>query len=55
MQSFISPSVFAVNDYKADGTNGLNDSADLKKLPKGYSGVIWTDQIDPVSAVGFTH
>jgi glycerophosphoryl diester phosphodiesterase len=46
-------SVFAVDNYKADGTNGLNDSADLRKLPKGYSGGIWTDQIDAVSSVGF--
>jgi glycerophosphoryl diester phosphodiesterase len=47
-------SVFAVDDYKADGANGLNDSADLRKLPKGYSGGIWTDQIDAVSSVGLT-
>jgi glycerophosphoryl diester phosphodiesterase len=48
-------SVFAVDDYKATGANGLNDGADLKKLPKGYSGGIWTDQIDAVSSAGFTH
>lgn len=29
---------FAVDTYKAGGTKGLNDSADLKKLSKAYSG-----------------
>jgi glycerophosphoryl diester phosphodiesterase len=42
--------VFAVDDYKAGGTKGLNDRADFKKLPKGYTGGIWTDQIDVVSS-----
>jgi hypothetical protein len=30
-------------------------SFDHKSLPNGYSGGIWTDQIDAVSSVGFTH
>jgi glycerophosphoryl diester phosphodiesterase len=42
--------VFAVDDYKAGGTKGLNDRTDFKKLPKGYTGGIWTDQIDAVSS-----
>jgi glycerophosphoryl diester phosphodiesterase len=42
--------VFAVDDYKAGGTKGLNDRTDFKKLPKGYTGGIWTDQIDVVSS-----
>jgi glycerophosphoryl diester phosphodiesterase len=42
--------VFAVDDYKAGGTKGLNDRADFKKLPNGYSGGVWTDQIDTVKS-----
>jgi len=47
--------VFAVNAYRSGGIKGLNDSADLKKLPKGYSGGIWTDRIDAVNSAGFVH
>jgi len=44
--------VFAVDDYKAGGTKGLNDRADYKKLPNGYTGGIWTDQIEAVKSEG---
>jgi glycerophosphoryl diester phosphodiesterase len=47
--------VFAVDDYKAGGTKGLNDRTDFKKLPKGYTGGIWTDQIEKVMAERLAH
>lgn len=42
--------VFVVDDYKAGGTKGLNNETDLGKLPKGYAGGIWTDEVDVVGA-----
>jgi glycerophosphoryl diester phosphodiesterase len=40
--------VFAVDDLGGGGTKGLNDRKDLAKLPKNYTGGIWTDRIDSV-------
>jgi glycerophosphoryl diester phosphodiesterase len=40
--------VFVADDLKSGGLKGLNGPEDLRKLPKGYSGGIWTDQIDVV-------
>jgi len=40
--------VFVGDDFKAGGLKGLNRPEDLRKLPKGYSGGIWTDQIDVI-------
>jgi glycerophosphoryl diester phosphodiesterase len=40
--------VYAVDDYKKGGTKGLNNSSDLGKLPPGFAGGIWTDQIEIV-------
>ncbi len=42
--------VFAVDDYKSGGTKGLNNREDFEKLPNGYTGGIWTDQVDAVKA-----
>lgn len=35
-------------DYKAGRSQGLNTLDDLKRLPKGYSGGIWTDSIETI-------
>ena len=40
--------VFVVDDLQAGGVKGLNSSDDLGKLPNGYSGGIWKDQIDAI-------
>jgi glycerophosphoryl diester phosphodiesterase len=37
--------VFAVDDYKSGITKGLNNREDFKKLPKGYTGGVWTDRL----------
>jgi glycerophosphoryl diester phosphodiesterase len=50
----VGTNVFAVDDYQNGGTRGLNDRADFRKLPKGYTGGIWTDQIDSVNAQQLT-
>ncbi|QEE30345.1 glycerophosphodiester phosphodiesterase [Terriglobus albidus] len=40
--------VFAVDDLQSGGTKGLNDAKDLAKLPRNYTGGIWTDRIESI-------
>ena len=42
--------VVVVDDY-AKTSKGLNNLAELHKLPPGYSVGIWTDQIDVVGPI----
>lgn len=43
--------VFVVDDFAAGGSKGLNSLEELRKLPAGYSGGIWTDQIEVIGPV----
>ncbi len=37
--------VFVADRLKPGGLKGLDSTEDLKKLPPGYSGGIWTDRV----------
>jgi glycerophosphoryl diester phosphodiesterase len=45
----------SLDDLKAGRSQGINSLEDLQRLPKGYSGGIWTDAIETVGPALRTH
>ena len=45
----VETSIFLIADYQGEGfSQGLDDLEQIRSLPEGYSGGIWTDRIDLV-------